>query len=376
MICFDHAAAAPVLSEIRERYPVYLAQYSGNPEAAHAGGAALRRELQSCAERLAKALLFGRKVLPEYVVFYGHDATELLNMAGVVCGNTRAAAWGSALDHPAGSLMLERNFERIEKFSLSSCGQITSLPETAARPAMVLINHVQSEIGVRQNLAELIPKLRKVAPGAVILLDCVQSALLEEYLPDVALPDLQLISGVKLGAGSGAALIAWGEKAGEFKRRWMALRRNWHLTGRMSVVPAVALTETLEIIQQRRDAAKQQIEAINHFLRSRLQDMVLPNGRKIIFTVPAAAASGNILHFILPGYQSGVLVRMFSAENILLAAGSACQSESDEPSVVLSSLKYSRSDSYSGLRLSFWLDNTLDEARIFMEKISHILKNY
>ena len=93
-------------------------------------------------------------------------------------------------------------------------------------------------------------------------------------------------------------------------------------------------------------------------------------------TVPADNSAVNILHIILPGYQAGVLVRMFSAEGIMLSSGSACQSESDEPSLVLQALKYSKSDSYSGLRISIAGSNTMEEAETLLVKLEKILKNY
>jgi cysteine desulfurase len=104
--------------------------------------------------------------------------------------------------------------------------------------------------------------------------------------------------------------------------------------------------------------------------------MLLPNGSKCRFTVPAEAGAGNILHFMLPGYQAGVLVRMFSAEDIMLSSGSACQSESDEPSAVLQALNYSKSDAYSGIRVSLSGENTREEAEIFVQKLQQILQDY
>ena len=93
-------------------------------------------------------------------------------------------------------------------------------------------------------------------------------------------------------------------------------------------------------------------------------------------TVPAESAANNILHLLLPGYQSGVLVRMFSAENIMLSAGSACQSETDEPSFILQALNFSKTDAFSGLRLSFSAENTLEEAGQFLLTMDKILRNY
>ena len=117
-------------------------------------------------------------------------------------------------------------------------------------------------------------------------------------------------------------------------------------------------------------------EAISGFLRRKLDNQLLPNGKTIRLTVPEEYSAGNILHLLLPGYQSGVLVRMFSAANVMVAAGSACQSETKEPSAVLTALGLSKNDAFSGLRLSFAGSNTLAEAEEFLRTLEMILKNY
>ena len=67
---------------------------------------------------------------------------------------------------------------------------------------------------------------------------------------------------------------------------------------------------------------------------------------------------------------------MFSAKNIILSSGSACESESRDPSRILTALKYSRSDAFSGLRLSFGAENTLDEAEIFLQELKAVIADY
>ena len=119
-----------------------------------------------------------------------------------------------------------------------------------------------------------------------------------------------------------------------------------------------------------------QAQKINAMLRNELADMRLPNGEKVILTVPEEAGAENILHLLLPGYQAGVLVRMFAAADIMLSSGSACESESGEPSAVLTALGYNRKLAYSGLRLSFSGNNSCKEAEIFLQTLKNILQDY
>ena len=375
MIYLDHAAAVPVLNEVSSSYPELLKKYSGNPEAAHRLGHTLNKELARLGDTLFDTLLPHARV-EQKACFFGSDTTELLNITAYTFGDKTAGCCSSALEHISVRTMLKRSFGKVENFLLDDCGKITAFPENIANCRFIVITHVQSETGVMQNLPELMKKLRQAAPRAVILLDMVQSNMLYPFPTDALLPDLLLISGAKTGADSGAALLAMNSAAILLKDKIAALRKKEYLIGKSNIVQAAALVLSVQVNDKKRVENLRQISLLNSFLRNQLAGMTLPNGRKCRLTVPESSSAANIIHFILPGYQAGVLVRMFSAENIMLSSGSACQSESDEPSAVLQALKYSKSDSYSGIRISLSGQNTLLEAGTFMQKLQEILKNY
>ena len=374
MIFFDHAAAAGVRQEITEAFPELVRRYSGNPEAAHQLGYQLRQEMQELEKRLFAALLpAGLKT--DHRCFFGSDATELINSTGLLTGDGKACVWGSSLDHAAAAAMQKRCFGEIGQFTLDATGIITGLP-AASTPKLVYISAVQSEIGVRQDTSELIRMVRKAAPEAIIMLDAVQSAPFYAYPADAPLPDLLLVSGSKFGAPSGAALLASGRCCKFFSEGFSRLRQQEYRIGKADSLTAAMVTLAAEAAQKYHPENLQKITQINQFLRRELAKVVLPNGKTPRLTVPLEKSAANILHFTLPGYQAGVLVRMFSARNIILSSGSACESESRDPSRILTALKYSRSDAFSGLRLSFGAENTLDEAEIFLRELKAVIADY
>ena len=375
MIYLDHAAAALILPEVKASCEMLLDRYSGNPEAAHRQGYKLRQELEQLQEKLYEA------VAPQVVkdcrkCFFADNATALLNALSLILQNPAQTAWASALDHIADNLMLKRTFGKVFAMPLDKSGRISGVPTDAVEADFIMLPHVQSEIGTRQDLAKLIPQLRKAAPRAIILLDMVQSAGLETYPQDAPLADLILISGAKMGAGSGAALLVASSKCKFLAEKFAALRQKDHLIGNTNVVQAAMLTLAAQVAALQRNEQSEKVSAINSFLRSNLENMPLPNGKKLHLTIPAECAAKNIVHIILPGYQSGVLVRMFSAENIMVSAGSACEAESGKPSAILTTLGYSQADAYSGLRVSFSGANTLTDAKIFLQVLKKLLQNY
>ena len=79
---------------------------------------------------------------------------------------------------------------------------------------------------------------------------------------------------------------------------------------------------------------------------------------------------------MMPGIQSAVIVRYLSKYSILSASGSACAAESQEPSIVLTSLGFSKADAFSGLRLSFSWNTKMEDVEKFFNTLEEILKKY
>ena len=376
MIYFDNAASIPVLPEIKLLYAQWLEKFSGNLEAAHSHGHELKNQLKTLENQLFNLLLPGVK-LSQKKVFFADSATTLINAVGLACGNKNATVMASKLDHPAAKKMFQRSFAAVKNLPLDRYGRIT--PEVVINDSceLIYLTLLQSEIGVLQDVPQLMQFFRKNYPQTPVLADAVQFAGFYEYpVTEAFLPDMLLISGAKLGANSGAALLFTGRNGSVAASALEALRKKEHWLPRVNIVEAAALVKAVEVVNQQRSNNWQIIRQINDFLRTELRDMLLPNGKKLILTVPEEYAAKNILHMILPGYQSGVLVRMFGQRGIMLSAGSACAAESAEPSAVLSALNYSKSDSYSGLRLSFSGSNTIEEAAVFVQTLRELLQNY
>ena len=78
----------------------------------------------------------------------------------------------------------------------------------------------------------------------------------------------------------------------------------------------------------------------------------------------------------LPGVETGVLVRMLSEAGIMAAAGSACSSESREPSPALLAIGFRRADAWSGLRVSLGPDSSGGDAEKLIKAVRNVLKNW
>ncbi len=369
LIDFDEAAAARSLPEALDYYRERLLDSQGNQESAHDRGRALRSRLEEAAAALLQALV------PAWRggdVVWGNSGTDLLNLAAAFFAGKKVL--GTPFEHPAANAAFTREAREYLQLAADAGGQLRAEGDWSGCE-LLHFPQVQGELGVIPEASPLIGRYRGERPRGTVFLDAVQAA---GKLPLATEADLLLISGHKFGAPGGAALLVnphWFDAG-----RFTGFARNYRLRdyrmGRPEVPLQLALAFAAGRAAARAPEALPRITELNRFLREELTGCPLPGGHSLRPTVAVEAASPYLLHLLLPGVETGVLVRMLSAEAVWVSAGSACSSESGEPSRALRALGLSRRDAFSGLRLSFSADSTREEAKKFCSVLKTVLKNY
>ena len=359
MIYLDHAAAARPPREILDFYRACLEESYANQEAAHRLGYDARRRLDAAAEQLSTALAGGRR----YDVVWGMSGTELFNLIADSPLAAGKRVVSSRLEHPALTANLRRTAGALTLLPAGRDGGISAGSVPADFTAFHL---VQSELGRIQDAAAL----AGIAPGAVRMLDAIQAA--------GRFPIPAGTAELKFGSPGGAAILVdpaakCARPFQEFARRY---RHEDYRIGRPEapVLLAMAYAAELRCRELERNAAK--ARGLNRLLRSGLSGLLLPGGKRSFCTIPEEVASPWILHVTLPGVETGVLVRMLSEAGIMAAAGSACSSESREPSPALLAIGFRRADAWSGLRVSLGPDSSGGDAEKLIKAVRNVLKNW
>lgn len=365
MIYLDHAAAARPPREILDFYRACLEESYANQEAAHRLGYDARRRLDAAAEQLSTALAGGRR----YDVVWGMSGTELFNLIADSPLAAGKRVVSSRLEHPALTANLRRTAGALTLLPAGRDGGISAGSVPADFTAFHL---VQSELGRIQDAAAL----AGIAPGAVRMLDAIQAA--GRFPIPAGTAELIVVSGHKFGSPGGAAILVdpaakCARPFQEFARRY---RHEDYRIGRPEapVLLAMAYAAELRCRELERNAAK--ARGLNRLLRSGLSGLLLPGGKRSFCTIPEEVASPWILHVTLPGVETGVLVRMLSEAGIMAAAGSACSSESREPSSALLAIGFRRADAWSGLRVSLGPDSSGGDAEKLIKAVRNVLKNW
>lgn len=375
MLYFDSAAAWRPPSEVLDFHRAALEEEFANQEAAHSLGYEARKRLETAERELAEALTSS----PGWRVIWGNSGTSLFRLLAdspLVAGKR---VLSSKLEHPALTAQFRRTANEISFLAVEAQSGKFRLPDSGkAHPAFdtLALHQIQSELGVVQALDELLTFFRARARRPFFAVaDAIQAAGKYE-LPRNA--DAIVVSGHKFGAPGGAALLLAPDSA--FTPILLKFAERYRHTDYGCARPEPALMRTLSFAARLRSKTlqsdREHVAKLQHLLRELLTGIPLPGGGKIRPTVPEAYVSSYILHLLLPGIDTGVLVRMLSGRGIMVAAGSACTAESPQPSATLAALGIPRRDGHSGLRISLAPENTPAEVKKLAATIVDVLKNY
>ena len=368
-IYLDNAAAAPCDPELLAYFRECASAYPGNQESMGFHGSAAAREIGKISRELTS-------VLPGYTPLSANSGTEVLALAAEAACRIRqhGEIITTSLEHPAMEFALKRSCERHGmKLKICHAGRNgVDLQEfenlLSDQTAVAAVHHVQSETGGILDLHAVRTLLNRKAPKALLLADTMQS--FGKIPLDIAgsKPDFFTLSGQKLGAPGGALLFC----SERYAKTVRALRSAEHFGGRCPVPVLLTLLRCAIQTWQRQPENL----AHAHQLRAILLDELKKNSLDFPATLPENAVSPFIIHLLTVPYQGAILTRSLHLDEISVAPGSACESETPGGSRALTAMGYSPKESFCGLRISLWKDNTPEEMRTFARKLALCIKKY
>ncbi|WP_344266106.1 cysteine desulfurase family protein [Streptomyces sodiiphilus] len=345
----DHAATSPVCQEAADAVLRGLS-ITGNPSSRHAAGDAAAEALEGARGQLA--LMLGCPA-DDVVFTSGGSEADALAVCGTVlaAGPARSHIVTTAIEHSAvlEACRLARELgAEITVVRPDPSGRID--PEDirrALRPRTVLVSvmHANNETGVIQPVSEIAALARSA--GALMHTDAVQTAGKLDLATTGA--DLISVSAHKFYGpkGVGALKVAAGVRmaplirGGSQERGLRAGTENLPGVMGMAAAAAVALRHMGDPDSRSRMRS----------LRTRLTDELT--------SIPGARVNGDgapclpeTLNISFDGVRGDTLVDVLAAHGVCVSAGSACHSESDEPSHVLTAMGIPPERARSSVRFS------------------------
>jgi cysteine desulfurase len=322
----------------------------GNPSSTHAFGRAARAAIEQA--RAQVGALIGA---PPMDVVFTSGATESDNLA--VLGVARGARLRDAhvitsrTEHKAvldACKQLEREGYAVtflvpDRLGLISPEQVRS--SLRAETVLVSLMHANNEIGVLQDVAAIGALCR--AHGAAFHVDAAQSAGRVPIDVQGMQIDLLSLTAHKLYGpkGVGALYVHPRCRARLVPLQFGGGQERGLRSGTLPVQQIVGFGAACEIARAEGGSEAVRLHALREQLWQRLS--ALPDIRR---NSDAAHSLPGILNVAFPGAEGESL--LFGLPELALTTGSACNSDSDEPSYVLRALGLDSATAQSSLRFS------------------------
>ena len=360
-IYVDNAATTPVSKEVLNEMLPYFTEYYGNASTLYSLGRQTKQAVDRAREQVAKAI----NAEPSEIYFTAggteSDNWAIRGMAMRLGPKGKKHIITSKIEHKGilrSLKVLEKEGFEVTYLDVDEYGFVNpSDVEKAIRPdtALVSIMFANSEIGTIEPISEIGQICKK--HGVVFHTDAVQAV---GTIPvDVKKDniDLRSISGQKFHAPKGIGVLYIRKGVNPVSLINGGSQENGKRAGTENVPGIVGIGKAIEIAVSTMDERSKRLSE----LRKILIDKVLTLPKSRLNGDPEKRLPGNA-SFCFEGIEGEGLVMRLDANGICAATGSACSSDSLEPSHVLLAIGVPVEIAHGSLRVSFGDDNTKEDA--------------
>lgn len=385
-VYLDYAATSPVKKEVLEAMLPYLTEKFGNPSSLHSWGQEARQGVDESRRVLAQFLNCKEKE-----IIFSSGGTESDNMAirGVIIGLGARLKKEEAPMHIITSQIehhaVLRTCQHLEKNGLA---EVTYLkPNTdgiiemdkvkdAIRDNTVLISvmYVNNEIGTVQPIREIgkmIESENKNRENRIYFhTDAVQATEYQEMNVDYLHVDLLTLSGHKIGAPKGTGVLYLREKT-PFQKMTFGGEQEMNLrAGTENVAGIVAIGRAIELVSENKESKISKIKEVRDYFVEKLQKEISDielNGSKEM-------RSPNNVNFYFKYIEGESILLNLDLVGIAASSGSACTSQSLEPSHVLVACYDNPERAHGSIRFTIGEKTTTGEVDYTVEKLKEIVE--
>lgn len=329
LIYLDHAATSPLSPKALAAMMPYLATHYGNPANLYSLGREAKRAIIQSTLTISRLL----NCRPDELIFTA-SATESdqLALAGIARANKDKGnkIIISAVEHKgifsAAELLKREGFEIV-----TIPAQPNGLLDLAAleqalddRTILVSITMADSETGTIQPISKISQLIKIFSPKILFHSDATQAAVYQEIDLNKLGVDLLTVSAHKLGGPKGAALL--------FARRGVYLPRVHRGTENVPALVGFACA-----LEENRKKLSKEIPRLQK-LRDELEQGIKKAIPKTVSNGHRTKRLPNFCNISILDVEGEALLLHLDNLGIMVGTGSACNSESLEPSAVLVAL--------------------------------------
>lgn len=360
-VYFDHNATTALDMRVLEVMLPYLQNQQGNPTSRHSAGRSARQAVEHAREQVAAAV----GAHPSQVTFTS-GGTEADNMAikGIAATHTPSQIAVSAIEHPAilkpAQSLLGRGW-KVAKIGVDATGQLDQDQLAQAlqqKTALVSVMAANNETGVLQDIAAIAELAKR--HGSLVHTDAVQ-ALGKVRLDFNALGvNAMSVSSHKINGPQGAGALILDKRVDIQPLLEGGGQEKGLRSGTENIAAIVGFGLACELAT--RELA--QHAETNGNLRAQLEQGL--SGQGAVIFGKNAERLPNTSFFAFPDIEGETLVMALDRKGFAVASGSACSSDSVEPSHVLMAMGVATDIARGAVRVSLGMGNSAAQVEDFL----------
>jgi len=363
-IYFDHNATTALDAAVLEMMLPFMTQQHGNPTSRHSSGRHARSAIEHAREQVANAV----NAHPSQVIFTS-GGTEANNLAitGIASCYGISQIVTSAIEHPCvhrpALAMKQRGWKHallgVDDSGMVRTDQLSTLLNTETSVVSVML--ANNETGVIQPIAELAEISRR--HGTTLHTDAVQA--LGKVRVDFAELNVHAmtLSSHKINGPQGAGALILDKRIDIQPIIHGGGQERGLRSGTENVAAIVGFGAACELIQARLSQQNAHIRPLREHLENGLNRL----GAVIFGT--SIERLPNTSFFAFNEIDGETLVMALDRKGFAVASGSACSSDSSEPSSVLLAMGVEPDLAKGAIRTSLGIDNSREQIDAFLAVI-------
>ena len=372
-VYFDNSATTRPYDEAIDVMVGAMKTDYGNPSSLHLKGLDAEHLVKDATNNVCKAL----KCLPEEVVFTS-GGTESNNMAivGTALAKKRSGK------HIVVSSVEHASVSAVMQFLIREGYEVTYIPsdekgivspeafKDAVRDDTILVScmHVNNEIGSVMPVREIGIAVKAKNPNVYFHVDAIQSFGKIEVIPKNIGADLLSVSGHKIHAPKGSGFL-YIKKGTLIRPIIYGGGQQKNMRSGTENVPAIAgLGKAVELTFTDFDKKIEHIKSLRDKLVKELTSL-----DEVYCNTDTEIGAPHIASISFVGVRAEVMLHALEDKGIYVSSGSACSSNKNKESAVLSAIGLDKKRLESTLRFSFAEENTAEEVDYAVDTIKQLL---
>ena len=368
-IYLDHNATSPMHPEVADAMMPFLRNPTGNPSSLHSFGRMARSAVESARAEVAKLL----GCSSEAIIFTsgGTEANNML-LKGYLDRTSERPVVSSEIEHPSilePLRQLQTDGQAVVLLKPDHDGMIDLAAASKLLPGanaqLLSIIYANNETGVIQPVGELAAMVDR--NSCLVHSDATQAV---GKIPiDMAQLEIDAISfsAHKLRGPQGVGALVVNRKPRNVLISG-GYQENRLRGGTENVAGIVGLGKAAQVARLEMAHKKHHLEQLRDVFEARLE------------TIPGSVVFGqrvprlpNTTYFALPYYHGETLLMELDRAGFALSSGSACHSAVTRPSHVLSAMGVDDSLALNAIRVSFGMDNSLQDVEMLVTKLQELV---